>query len=286
MSMIKNNWKVLLAILLTVISMVILLVGYAPRRLEFKSEESQMSTKVDQLEVLIAENIKYDSVQSLLDPASDAVDMSRKALYQRFPAKYLEEDQIMYVLYLEEKFGTEIMFNFGTEQPIVPFSDGAMLSGVTLTVNYESTYDEFKDMIDYLARDSRITSIQYGTMEYDAENDLVTGNLTLLLYTMKSPMVDYYRPNITPSQKGKDNIFEGSVLTPEDVKNQTDASLGGNGGSSSSGSGSNSGSAGSNGGSGNSGTGSANDYPEWLLGPKEPNNSAEGVIPGYVESKQ
>jgi len=107
-----------------------------------------------------------------------------------------------------------------------------------------------------------------------------------LLYTMKSPMVDYYRPNITPSQKGKDNIFEGSVLTPEDVKNQTDASLGGNGGSSSSGSGSNSGSAGLGGGSENSGAGSANDYPEWLLGPKEPNNSAEGVIPGYVESKQ
>lgn len=270
MSMIKNNWKVLLAILLTVVSILILLLGYAPNRLEFRNEEKQMSTKVAQLEMLIAENLKYESVQDLLDPASEAIDMSRKALYQRFPAEYKEEDQIMYVLYLEEKFGTEIMFNFGTVAPIARFSDGSMLNGLSLTVNYSSTYDEFKDMINYLARDSRVTSIQYGTMEYDAENDLVTGNLTLLLYTMDSPLVDYYKPHITPSQKGKDNIFEGSVLTPEDVKNQTNANLGGNG----SGSGS-SGSAGSGSGSGTSGSGS-----------KVPDNSAEGVIPGYGQPKK
>ena len=270
MSMIKNNWKALLALVLVVISLLILLVGYAPGKLEFQTQEAQLTNTVNQLQMTISENLRYESVQSLLDPASEAIDMSRRALYQRFPAKYLEEDQIMYVLYLEETFGTEINFNFGTVAPVTRFSDGAILNGLTLTVNYEASYADFKAMIEYLAEDSRVTSIQYATMTYDAENDLVTGNLTLLLYTVDSTMVDYYRPHITPSQQGKDNIFEGSVLTPEDVKNQTDESLGGNAGS-----GSVSGGSGSGAGGSSAGGSSSVQTPS--------NNSAEGIIPGYVD---
>lgn len=272
MDLIKNNWKALLALVLVIASILILLLGYGPNKLEFQTESSMISNQVTQLEMTISDNLRYESVQDLLEPAANAVDMSRKALYRRFPAELREEDQIMYVLYLEEKFGTEINFNFGTVAPIAYFSDGAILNGLSLTVNYESSYDGFKDMINYLAQDDRVTSIQYATMTYDAENDLVTGNLTLLLYMVDSSLVDYYRPNITRPELGKDNIFEGSVLTVEDVKNQTDESLGGNatGGSASGGSG--------NSGSGSGGTGSGSKQPA-------PNNSAEGVIPGYVEKK-
>lgn len=267
MNFVKNNWKVLVAAVLFLVSIVILMTGYVPGLTAFKSEEAQLSSAVVQLETTIAENMRYESVQKLLDPASKAIDMSRRALYQRFPADLLEEDQIMYVLYLEEKFGTEINFNFGTKNPLVYFTDGAILNGLTLTINYEDTYDGFKEMINYLATDERVTSIQYATMTYDAEEDIVKGNLTLMLYMVDSSMVDYYSPTITPSEQGKENIFEGSVLTPEDVKEAVDGEGSADRPSS-------------------DGTTSEDDYPEWLLGPKEPNNSAEGVIPGYVESNK
>ncbi|MBR7147222.1 MAG: hypothetical protein IKD13_00195 [Firmicutes bacterium] len=250
MELIKKNWKALLALVLVIVSILVLMLGYFPARNEFQTEESQLTNTVNQLQMTISDNLRYESVQELLEPSSKAVDLSRKALYQRLPAEMREEDQIMYVLYLEEKFGTEIMFDFGTVAPIAQFSDGAVLNGLSLTVNYEASYDQFKDMIDYLAQDSRVTSIQYATMTYDAENDLVTGNLTLLLYLVDSPLVDYYRPNITPSIKGKDNIFEGSVLTVEDIKEAVDGT----------------GSA-INGSSGITKP-SVDDYPEWLLGPK------------------
>ncbi len=255
MNFVKNNWKVLVAAVLFLVSIVILMTGYVPGLTAFKSEEAQLSSAVVQLETTIAENMRYESVQKLLDPATRALEVSRRALYQRFPADLLEEDQIMYVLYLEEKFGTEINFNFGTKNPLVYFTDGAILNGLTLTINYEDTYDGFKEMINYLATDERVTSIQYATMTYDAEEDIVKGNLTLMLYMVDSSMVDYYSPTITPSEQGKDNIFEGSVLTPEDVKEAVD------------------------------GEGSADrpDKDDEEEVQKAPNNSAEGVIPGYVD---
>jgi len=265
MDILKNNWKLILSILLILISILVLVMGYAPNKLQFQTEEMQLTSTKMQLETSIAEDQRYARVQALLEPSSEAIDASRTALYRRFPAELREEDQIMYVLYLEEKFGTEIMFDFGTVAPIVGFSDGAILNGLSLTVNYESSYADFKNMINYLAQDERVTSIQYATMTYDAENDLVSGNLTLLLYMVDSTLVDYYRPNITPSEQGKDNIFEGSVLTPEDVKEMVDGEGSADRPSSDD-------------------TTSEDDYPEWLLGPKEPNNSAEGVIPGYVDN--
>ena len=267
MSFLKNNWKVLVALLLFVASILILTMGYVPGLTAFKTEEAQLAFNVTQLESTIAENQRYESVQSLLEPATKAIEMSRRALYQRFPADLLEEDQIMYVLYLEELFGTEISFDFGIKSPIAYFSDGAVLNGLSLTVNYEDTYDGFQKMINYLATDERVTSIQYGTMIYDAENDLVRGTVTLLLYMVDSSMVDYYKPTITPFEQGKENIFEGSVLTLEDIKEAMDGEGSADRPSSDD-------------------TTSEDDYPEWLLGPKEPNNSAEGVIPGYVESNK
>lgn len=143
-----------------------------------------------------------------MDATAD-IEASRRALYQHFPVTLLEEDQIMYVLYLENLFGTEINFSFGSTAPIGMLSDGATLGGLTLTVNYETTYQGFKDMIEYLSTDSRITSIQYCTLNYDDASDTATGTLTLLLYVMNSDLLDGYQPPvITEPDTGKPNLFD------------------------------------------------------------------------------
>ena len=88
-------------------------------------------------------------------------------------------------------------------------SDGATSGGLTLTVNYETTYQGFKDMIEYLSTDSRITSIQYCTLNYDDASDTATGTLTLLLYVMNSDLLDGYQPPvITEPDTGKPNLFD------------------------------------------------------------------------------
>ena len=133
---------------------------------------------------------------------------SRLDLYKHFPKEMKEEDQIMYVLYLEKLFGTEIYFSFSTAQPITVLRDGSKLMGLTLTVNYETTYKGFQDMVNYLATDSKITSVQYATIQYDAAKDLATGTVTLLLYMLDSEDLQYLPPDVYVPDTGKENLYD------------------------------------------------------------------------------
>lgn len=203
-----RNWKAILAFLLLAAAVFVFLFIYRPEKKEFESKSQQLNTMITALQTTIAENLRYADIQDDLPPAGEAIDASRLELYQKFPTELKEEDQIMYVVYLEEKFGTEIQFSFNRNpEPIRTFSDGSTLMGVTLTVNYNTNYEGFKEMIDYLASDSRITSILSATMNYDEENDVAVGYLTLLCYVMDSELLEYTSPEVTVPDVGKENIF-------------------------------------------------------------------------------
>lgn len=208
MKTLAKNWKVILALLMVMAAMPVFFLGYLREKKAFEAEQSQLNSKISGLQATIAENLRYSDIQEQIPDAEASVEESRLKLYQKFPTELREEDQIMYVLYLEELFETEISFGFGTAAPVQLLRDGAVLEGLTLTVNYETTYQGFKEMIDYLATDSRITSIQYATVDYDSENDTATGSLTLLCYIMDSDLLpEYQEPDVTKPQTGKPNIL-------------------------------------------------------------------------------
>lgn len=208
MDFLKNNWKFLLALALLFIALLVLAVIYTPAADAHAAQLAQLNGNIGILQATIAENQRYAEVQDLLEDAGEKLDESREKLYQKFPRELREEDQIMYILYLEEKFGTEIQFSFATAQPITKLYDGTILAGVTLTVNYETTYRGFKNMANSLATDSRITSVQYATVNYDAERDLATGSFTLLVYVMETEMLEYLPPKIHVPAIGKSNLFK------------------------------------------------------------------------------
>ena len=180
MKTLKQNWKAVVALFLVIAAVCVYFMGYRPAAKEFAAKEKELSTMITALQSTIAENLRYVDVQDKLPDASEQLEKSRLELYKKFPTELKEEDQIMYVVYLEDTFGTEIQFSFGTVEPLLPLSDGSTLCGLTLTVNYQTNYEGFKEMINYLASDERITSIQFATMEYDEPNDVAIGTLTLL----------------------------------------------------------------------------------------------------------
>lgn len=211
MKTLAKNWKLVFALLMVMLALPVFFLGYLREKKAFEAEQAELNTRITTLQQTIAANrqyAQYEDIQEQLPEASAALDESRLELYEHFPRELREEDQIMYVLYLEEQFGTEISFSFGTVSPIRMLSDGALLEGLTLTVNYETTYQGFKDMVDYLATDSRITSIQYATVDYDAENDVATGTMTLLCYIMESDLMEEYQePDVTEPRTGKNNML-------------------------------------------------------------------------------
>ena len=109
---------------------------------------------------------------------------------------------------MESLFRTEIAFAFSTPQVIAILGDGAELQGLQLTVNYETTYRGFQNMIKYLSTDSRITSVKEATLQYDAANDKAIGEVTLILYLINSESMEYLPPDVKEPETGKNNIFK------------------------------------------------------------------------------
>ena len=206
MLQLKKYWKALLAVVL-LIAFVMVFSNYLSERQAHKAEVDKLEANNQMLQNKVDANMKYEGVQDQLEEASAQLMASRLELYQKFPVEMKEEDQIMYVLYLEKIFGTEIFFSFGQSQPVMALKDGSKVMGLTLTVNYQTTYNGFKDMIDYLATDSRVTSIQFAQIQYDATTDTAVGSVTLLLYLIDSDLLEYVSPEVNEPDTGKDNIF-------------------------------------------------------------------------------
>ena len=208
MKLLKKYWKLLLGLILIAAAAYFYYNVYETELAAYETESKQLKTMISSLEKSIRENSRYADIQEELEPANQAVDASRLMLYDHFPVEMKEEDQIMYVLYLEKTFGTEIQFSFGKAAQITALRDGSKLMGLTLTVNYETTYKGFQDMVEYLATDSRITSVQYATIQYDAANDKAIGTVTLLLYLLDSEDLQYLPPDVYQPETGKDNLYD------------------------------------------------------------------------------
>lgn len=208
MKVLGKYWKVILSVVMLIAAAVVVVLVYSPAKSEYESESRRLRQLNVALQTSIAENLRYADVQDEIPVQEEALGESRLSLYEHFPRELKEEDQIMYVLYLEDLFGTEITFSFGSVSGIAALSDGAQLGALTLTVNYETDYEGFKDMIEYLATDSRITSIKYATLNYDPSSDRATGSLTLLCYVLDSDLLEYTSPDVTQPEVGKSGIFD------------------------------------------------------------------------------
>lgn len=208
MRVLGKYWKLLLALILLCLAAYMYFGVYQTERTVYEVATQQMNTYITALQANIAKNSRYVDVQDKLEEATAAVDASRLALYQHFHREMKEEDQIMYVLYLETLFGTEIHFSFSQAQPMMTLRDGSTLMGLVLTVNYETTYQGFQDMVAYLSADSRITSVYAASIEYDAKKDVAQGELTLVLYLIDSELLEYLPPDVAEPETGKDNVFD------------------------------------------------------------------------------
>lgn len=207
MKLLGKYWKVLLALVL-VVGAVLVYMDYQKDLEQHQLDVNKLSASNRSLMNKIQNNKKYEGVQLELETATKELEASRLALYEKFPVEMKEEDQIMYILYLETIFGTEINFSFSQAQPIAALKDGANLMGLTLTVNYETSYEGFQNMITYLATDSRIASVQFARIQYDAAKDMAVGTVTLMLYLIDTELRDYLPPEVNTPDTGKDNIFD------------------------------------------------------------------------------
>ena len=108
MKSLEKYWKIIIALILVVAALWIYFNKYQAEKVAYESESQQLQNIISVLEKQIANNMKYKDIQDELVPAMAELEASRVELYQHFPEELKEEDQILYALYLETVFDTEI----------------------------------------------------------------------------------------------------------------------------------------------------------------------------------
>lgn len=232
MKALLRNWKAVLAILLALAAAGVYFLSYRPAQKAYLTESLELAAKIQAEQATAVNNERYKDVQDQLEPATQAVEESRSALYEQFPVEMKEEDQLLYLLYLESTLGTgenelgytqelhdifvqrfgeedgDIEFSFGNVRPIAMLKDGAILEGLTLTVYYHASYTSFKNMVHALATDERVTSIQTAALTYNEANGMLDGRLVLKIYLLDSGDRTYLSPSVETPSTGKDDIFD------------------------------------------------------------------------------
>lgn len=223
MKAITRNWKAVLALILMIAAVVVYFRVYKPKQEAYIAERDQLNKQIAVLQTTVAENERYKDVQDLLPAEYVKMEESRDVIYEVFPDEIKEEDQLMYLLYLQKTFGSDLaelgfseslylkggqnVFQFGAVQPVRALSDGAVLEAMDITLSYSATYDGFKKMVNYLSTDSRVASIRYATFTYDVLNSVLSGQLVIRLYSLDVTDRGYEVPVITNPGMGKDNVF-------------------------------------------------------------------------------
>ena len=229
MKTLAKYWKIVLALLLAAAALVVILTQYLPGRNAYEDRRTTLQANIDGLQASLAEAAKYpEGIEEDVAAAVRELEASRLELYKHFPSQMKEEDQLLYLLGLEEQFGggsgelgysldlhdiflekfnVDISYTFGTTQPLLALSDGAILGGQTITVYFSGAYENVKEMIRYLGEEEvQLTSIQYASMYW--QDDTVSGTFTLLNYLLSSELLDYRMPVVDMPDTGKTNIFQ------------------------------------------------------------------------------
>lgn len=223
MRLLSKYWKALLALILAGAAAFLFVNVYQTEKRAYDYDKELLNTTIMALQQNIATNTPYKDVQEEITAEREKLAASRLDLYNHLPVDVKEEDQIMYVLYLESVFGTEIGFEFSDPAPILELNDGSVLKSVDLIVNYRSTYKGFQDMINYLAQDYRVVSVDKANIKYYPKQDLAVGYVKIKLYLLDtSASVDEeIRKYVAPIDKlinvpnvGKENIFDNIYDQP------------------------------------------------------------------------
>lgn len=184
MSTIKQHWKLFLSLFLLLLGILLFCIFYLPDQISYQQKKKQLTNSVTSLQDLLTENKKYSDIRPLLADELAAIEASREDLYKQFPAGLSEEVLNTYVQQLEQLFGTEMNVSVGDLETVTTLSDGTSVNSRTLTINYKSSYADFKNMLNYLSTDSRVISVQTTDLDYDKATDIVKGTVTIVLYSL------------------------------------------------------------------------------------------------------
>lgn len=153
-----------------------------------------------------------------------------------FPGESKEEDDILFMMKIEAETGIRMQqINYGQDYQLTKLSNGMLLCFEVYTIPYYATYQGVKNLIEYFNQnDDFYASVYTLTMQYNAMNETIQGNIMIMHYYLLREDAEYVPPVIDEEIiPGIDGIFgdvtdngqtngKQSEYTPDDVKGWLD----------------------------------------------------------------
>lgn len=193
-------------------------------------------------EALIEENFELESRMIILQNKTREeanykanINASKEAMTKvmnRYAAGHTPEKSIMLVNTMENEIGIELPnISFSTpsaltnvQMPIVTSVEGetgqssysiayydVSITSETISMSYKCTYDQMKQLVDFLNAYPERMNISTISVSYDSESGNLSGSLVLNLYAVVGTDKQYVDPEIPDIRLGDENIFGNSV---------------------------------------------------------------------------
>lgn len=173
-----------------------------------RGENEILSERVDQLTVLERKKEDYKKdIETSLE--------NIKNITKRYGPRNTPEKSLIFLVDLEQNAGLEIpSVSFGEDTEIfystaVPSTDGLGVSVLScpLSITYRTTYEGFKECMDYINQYEERMNVENITASYDATTGNLTGTMVINLFAMSGTDNQYQKPEVSGITIGTDNIF-------------------------------------------------------------------------------
>lgn len=188
-------------------------------RSQVEQETAEAYQRIDDIVAKYPSDLTQEKAISIVQELEDTTGVHISA------AGFLMDDLI------GEVSGTSIATGEADESAVadVPTADSNIGYYAILTMNYQATYDGFKEMLDYVAALPDRANMPNVSAEYDEESGGVVGSITLHMYYLTNTDREYEAPEITGVDKGVFDIFgtgsTGGLNLNQDKDTDTDTAI-------------------------------------------------------------
>jgi len=180
-------------------------------------ENARLESQLKTLQTEEANLAELDANRPFYESEIERMNEDNKEILSHFPVDILPENEIMYVVAMEEE--NEVYFSdlaYGSAEEYSTGYEartGLTASDVVMTLSYQSTYQGLKDVITYTGGQDRRMVINTVSASYDRTTGNVSGSMTLDQYVVSGTDAAYIPPYVPAISIGTDNIF-GTIEIP------------------------------------------------------------------------
>lgn len=187
-----------------------------------RTEADKLELELSNLRVLAAQKDKYIAdTQTYISDTATRFEKYDTGYSQEYTIKFIEGIQTRTDVWIKSASlnATQPVFTFGQVTSSNPDRPGQLVHtsdkrgySTSISMAYQGTYEQVKDMIDYINEYKYKCVINSLTTSYNSDAMLVSGNISITIFAITGSDREFMEPSISNPFFGTDNIFDSPIF--------------------------------------------------------------------------